>query len=152
LTLRHQPAALTSASSGNHPCPYCNQDLPEGFDAGDDDRWETVTDTGNEIESFDTDPAYQSRASDYFQLLAIANDRSSRTPEPSTPLEQVHTPRSRHRNKEKGRATSPSPEEYRSEKAAFPADKMAEGYFKTFFEEECKLGMGASGSVFLCKV
>ena len=29
---------------------------------------------------------------------------------------------------------------------------MAEGYFKTFFQEEFKLGMGANGSVFLCQV
>ncbi|GJE86683.1 serine/threonine protein kinase-like protein [Phanerochaete sordida] len=28
---------------------------------------------------------------------------------------------------------------------------MAEGYFKTFFQEECRLGMGANGSVFLCQ-
>jgi hypothetical protein len=27
---------------------------------------------------------------------------------------------------------------------AFPADKMAEGYFKTFFQEEYKLGVGAT--------
>ena len=28
---------------------------------------------------------------------------------------------------------------------------MAEGYFKAFFQEEYKLGMGANGSVFLCQ-
>ncbi|KAJ3486519.1 hypothetical protein NLJ89_g11803 [Agrocybe chaxingu] len=28
---------------------------------------------------------------------------------------------------------------------------MAQGYFKTFFQEEYKLGMGANGSVFLCQ-
>jgi hypothetical protein len=29
---------------------------------------------------------------------------------------------------------------------------MAEGYFKAFFQEETRLGMGANGSVFLCQV
>jgi hypothetical protein len=29
---------------------------------------------------------------------------------------------------------------------------MAEGYFKAFFQEEARLGMGANGSVFLCQV
>jgi hypothetical protein len=45
-----------------------------------------------------------------------------------------------HQDREQGKQSSPSPEEYRSEKAAFPVDKMAEGYFKTF-RKECKLGM-----------
>jgi hypothetical protein len=29
---------------------------------------------------------------------------------------------------------------------------MAEGYFKAFFKEEYRLGMGANGSVYLCQV
>ena len=29
---------------------------------------------------------------------------------------------------------------------------MAEGYFQTFFKEEYRLGMGASGTVYLCQV
>jgi hypothetical protein len=122
---------------------------------GDEDRPETffghTTDREEEFESLDTDPAYHSRASDYFQLLAIANDRSSRTPNStSIPIHIEHDrPDLGHRDKEKWRASS---EEYTSEKGAFPADKMAEGYFKTFFQEECKLGMGASGSVYLCQV
>jgi hypothetical protein len=29
---------------------------------------------------------------------------------------------------------------------------MAEGYFKAFFQEEYRLGMGANGSVYLCQV
>lgn len=75
------------------------------------------------------DPAYHSRASDYFQLLAIANETSR----PSTP----HT------------IADASQGEQRS---AFAAEAMAEGYFKAFFQEEYKLGMGANGSVFLCQV
>jgi hypothetical protein len=166
LTLRRRPTAIVT--EGTHPCPYCRQNLPEGFHGlspaaplrhsdgvGDEDRSGTFfnhnTEIEEEFESLDTDPAYHSRASDYFQLLAIANDLSSRTPNsvPSTP---VHEPHFKYRDKEKGKESSPPPEAYRSEKGAFPADKMAEGYFKTFFQEECKLGMGASGSVYLCQV
>jgi hypothetical protein len=29
---------------------------------------------------------------------------------------------------------------------------MADGYFKAFFQEEYRLGMGANGTVFLCQV
>lgn len=36
--------------------------------------------------------------------------------------------------------------------SAFAAESMAQGYFKTFFQEECRLGMGANGIVFLCQV
>ena len=32
---------------------------------------------------------------------------------------------------------------------AFRREAMAEGYFKAFFVEEARLGMGASGSVYL---
>ncbi|OBZ78055.1 putative serine/threonine-protein kinase iksA [Grifola frondosa] len=34
---------------------------------------------------------------------------------------------------------------------AFRAENMAEGYFKAFFKEEYRIGMGANGSVFLCQ-
>ncbi|KAJ7788408.1 kinase-like protein [Mycena olivaceomarginata] len=67
------------------------------------------------------------RASNYFHLLAIANETTSR---PSTP---------------------PTPTESRSRRNTFPAEAMAEGYFKAFFQEECRLGMGANGSVYLCQ-
>ncbi|KAG6844145.1 hypothetical protein H0H87_009488 [Tephrocybe sp. NHM501043] len=97
------------------PCPYCKQTLPPDFEPDIDD----------DIDALHSDPAYHSRASDYFQLLAISNETSSR---PSTP-------------------TPVTPER----SSAFPAEKMAEGYFKAFFQEEMKLGMGANGSVFLCQ-
>jgi hypothetical protein len=71
-----------------------------------------------------------SRASNYFQLLAIANETSR----PSTPLPHTDETRS-------GRRSS-----------AFSPEAMADGYFKAFFQEECRLGMGAYGSVFLCQV
>ncbi|KAF8067893.1 kinase-like domain-containing protein [Lyophyllum atratum] len=114
--------ALSIRRANNDPerargsCPYCKQTLPRGFEPEPEIE---------DIDAVDSDPAYHSRASDYFQLLAIANETSSR---PSTP--------------------PPSSQDQRS---TFPAEKMAEGYFNTFFQEEYKLGMGANGSVFLCQ-
>ncbi|KAG5642875.1 hypothetical protein DXG03_001917, partial [Asterophora parasitica] len=106
-----------------HNCPYCKQVLPSGFEP-DLVHQEDYEDF-DRLDSYDADPAYHSRASDYFQLLAIANETSSR---PSTP-----------------------PPLAQEQKSAFPAEKMAEGYFKAFFQEEYKLGMGANGSVYLCQ-
>ena len=34
----------------------------------------------------------------------------------------------------------------------FPAEKMAAGYFKMFFQEEYRQAMGANGLVYLCQV
>lgn len=72
----------------------------------------------------------QDRAANYFQLLEVSNEVFS---QPSTPpiIEPV----------------SPA-----GERSTFAAETMAQGYFSTFFEEECRLGMGANGSVFLCQV
>lgn len=70
---------------------------------------------------------YHSRASNYFQLLA-ANQTSSR---PYSPPLTSGNSGSRH--------------------SAFPPEAMAEGYFKAFFQEEYRLGMGANGSVYLCQ-
>ncbi|KAG6846333.1 hypothetical protein H0H93_014627 [Arthromyces matolae] len=103
----------------NKLCPYCKQSLPDGF--------ERQLDDDDDIDALDSDPAYHSRASDYFQLLAISNEAMSR---PSTP---------------------PPPPPSHEPSSTFPADKMAEGYFKAFFQEEMKLGMGANGSVYLCQ-
>lgn len=100
------------------PCPYCKQTLPLDF--------QPEIDVEGHIDSLDDDPAYHSRATDYFQLLAIANETTSR---PSTP-----------------------PPIGDGQRSTFPAEAMAEGYFKAFFQEEYKLGMGANGSVFLCQV
>ena len=38
------------------------------------------------------------------------------------------------------------------ERRTLSSSSMAEGYFNAFFEEDCKLGAGANGSVFLCQV
>ncbi|KAF8223462.1 kinase-like protein [Tricholoma matsutake] len=103
------------------PCPYCKQTLPLDFTGPD-----PVDDVLDSLNS--EDPSYHSRASDYFQLLAIANENSR----PSTP----HTIEDTRQG---------------GQRSAFPAEAMAEGYFKAFFQEEYKLGMGANGSVFLCQ-
>ncbi|KAF8815160.1 kinase-like protein [Phlegmacium glaucopus] len=125
-----------------------NEQWPSG-DERDDEQFETVS----------TDPAYHSRASDYFQLLAIANERStaiSSTPHAayrvgtSSTFVRADDERSGnvlgdgiHRG-----STMPTTD---GASSTFQTDKMAEGYFKTFFQEEYKLGMGANGSVFLCQ-
>jgi hypothetical protein len=72
----------------------------------------------------------EDRAANYFQLLEVSNELFSR---PSTP--PVIEP------------MSPA-----GEGSTFAAETMAQGYFSAFFEEECRLGMGANGSVFLCQV
>jgi glutaredoxin len=115
--------ALSISSSSNYPprerhqCPYCKQALPSDF--GPEPELEDAA-VESDSASF--------RASNYFQLLAIANETSSR---PSTP---------------------PIANEPQSRKNGFAAEAMAEGYFKAFFQEECRLGMGANGSVYLCQV
>ena len=124
-------------------------------------------DRDDEFETLRTDPAYHSRASNYFRLLAIANERSTGLSgrSSSTPHGPYRVGTFVHANDEPSgsgssggdldeetthrRNTTTMPDDANN---AFPADKMAEGYFKTFFQEECKLGMGANGSVFLCQV
>ena len=116
----------------------------------------------DDFESLSTDPAYHSRASDYFQLLAIANERStgisgsssSTTSHGAYRVGDTTSSSSSfvHANDEPLPSGSSSSGEGTTRNNVFPADKMAEGYFKTFFQEEYKLGMGANGSVFLCQV
>ncbi|PIL27569.1 transporter [Ganoderma sinense ZZ0214-1] len=68
------------------------------------------------------------RAANYFQLLEIANETSR----PASPASGDSSPRP-------------------STGSAFRAESMAEGYFQAFFQEVCRLGMGANGSVYLCQ-
>ncbi|KAJ6571634.1 kinase-like protein [Mycena capillaripes] len=112
LSIRHSSNFPPRA---RRPCPYCHQALPPDF----------RPDSELEDDAVDSEASF--RASNYFHLLAIANETTSR---PSTP---------------------PTPSETRSRRNTFPAEAMAEGYFKAFFQEEFRLGMGANGSVYLCQ-
>lgn len=111
ITKSSGPLDFSSLSS----CPYCHRPLPNGFDRH------------GSSDNIRSDSGSHSRASNYFQLLAAANQTSSR---PSSPP-----------------LTSGSG----SRHGAFPPETMAEGYFKAFFQEEYRLGMGANGTVYLCQ-
>jgi hypothetical protein len=92
-------------------CPYCQQTLP--------------TEASSEAAE---GASRSSRAPNYFHLLSLANEASSRPP------------------------TRPPSPERQSRSNAFPTESIAQGYFSTFFREEHRLGMGANGSVYLCQV
>lgn len=108
----------------NNACPYCRRTLPEGFEHF------------AEHSDFDeVDPMNHTRKPDYFHLLATANENAS-------------VPPSLTAHEDNGLAELQSEGHSR----AFPPNTLAEGYFKRFFQEEYKLGMGANGSVYLCQV
>lgn len=108
----------------NNACPYCRRALPEGFEQFTEDS------------DFDiVDPMHHTRKPDYFHLLAAANENTS-------------VPPSLTAHEDNGPADSQSGGTSR----AFPPNTLAEGYFKRFFQEDYKLGMGANGSVYLCQV
>ncbi|KAJ3532505.1 hypothetical protein NM688_g7411 [Phlebia brevispora] len=108
-------------------CPYCHRFIPNEDDEG-----------GHEdSDENDPDDHLRSRAPDYFQLLQISNETASL---PSTP--SIETP---------VRERAPSRESTEGKNLPFSASNMAEGYFEAFFQEECRLGMGANGSVYLCR-
>lgn len=112
----HKSPNVHVSDRPNSPCPFCHRPLPPGF--------------GHEAEDGDMrhEGSSHSRASNYFQLLAVANESSR--PSSPPPLSS-------------GNGSRPS---------TFPREAMAEGYFKAFFQEEYRLGMGANGSVYLCQV
>ncbi|ESK86246.1 kinase-like protein [Moniliophthora roreri MCA 2997] len=118
--------SATFARKPRPPCPYCKQTLPLGFEP------DSLYDGHDE--SLDAEPVVYSRASNYFRLLAVANESTSRpTTRGGSPLEEtMEGEQNGHDN-------------------PFPPGAMAEGYFKAFFQEEYKLGMGANGSVYLCQ-
>jgi hypothetical protein len=131
----HALSIMPSENQIGKSCFYCKQLLPEGFVPPP----ETLAD--EEPESFITseeveDPMLHSRVANYFQLLEIANETASRpaTPPPIADAEDRTS-----------RAWTP-------QTGTFPPESMAEGYFKAFFKEELRLGMGANGSVYLCQV
>ena len=146
LTISHSSKVTTGfPSTSTAPvkasrdcCPYCKRVLPSAFDYDpfDDSGGRIHTHDEDEeedgIESLSSDPAYTSRMSDYFQLLEMASESSSR-------------PSSRPGSTLLGAGTSSSTNDARQHQSgtsAFPAEKMAEGYFKTFFQEAYRLGMG----------
>lgn len=107
----HKSPNVQVSDRPNSPCPFCRRPLPPGF--------------GHDTQDEEHEGSAQ-RVSNYFQLLAIANETS--------------------------RPPSPPPLGNGDRASAFPREAMAEGYFKAFFQEEYRLGMGANGSVFLCQV
>jgi hypothetical protein len=109
----------------DNACPYCKRALPEGFEY----------DTPEHKQFGAADPTHHTRTPDYFQLLSMANE--SGPPPLTAPAHEDNE-----RAEAQGEGTS----------RAFPTNTMAEGYFKRFFQEEYKLGMGANGSVYLCQV
>ncbi|KAJ3894666.1 kinase-like protein [Lentinula edodes] len=127
----YNPTSHALAIKPRPPCPYCKQPIPLGFELPfgrvEHDHEDNVT-----------------RASNYFHLLAIANETIS------TPSTRAPSPRT------SSRLVEPTLEEVEEEadnsrgRTVFPPGTLAEGYFNAFFKEECKLGMGANGSVFLC--
>ncbi|KZT66570.1 kinase-like protein [Daedalea quercina L-15889] len=134
---RDTGSSLVYRHAGNR-CPFCHRALPTEVHP---EQREEESDVESVLDlDIDDDPHIRprSRAANYFQLLQIANDSASR---PAT-----------------GRSTRTIPigsldgtTDGTSKSGAFSADKMAEGYFKAFFKEEGRLGMGANGSVFLCQ-
>ena len=117
---------------GTRRCPFCHRSIPgEGSCDGSDGEMDS-----DELVEDDLDERTRSRAPNYFQLLQISNETTSM---PSTPL--TTTPRS----------GTPVGRENGTEMPFRPTN-MAEGYFEAFFQEECRLGMGANGSVYLCRV
>lgn len=117
-------------------CPYCSQPLPERDGSVNAHEQDSIFTNLNRFEDV-SGP----RASNYFQLLEVANDSASRPPSP--PLHSSHSVSPSQVN---NRSPSPPGDN------VFTPDTMAEGYFKAFFQEEARLGMGANGSVFLCQV
>ncbi|KAI0674365.1 kinase-like protein [Trametes maxima] len=117
--------ARPSTRTLTHPgrCPYCHRALPAGGDRGQHEE----DDLDSDVE--DIEP-HSNRAPNYFHLLEVANESSR----PAS-LDGV----------------SAADDEPSAGPSAFRADNMAEGYFKAFFQEVCRLGMGANGSVYLCQ-
>lgn len=110
------------------------------------DCGESDVDANDNDYNDDLDEDISSRAPNYFQLLQVANETASihstphesRTPSVASEPPELNEP-------------EVSSEQHDSSDT-FRAGTMAEGYFKAFFQEECRLGMGANGTVYLCQV
>ena len=120
----------------NDQCPYCHRTLPREVPSEDEDVELELTDS--ELEDHP-----RSRVPNYFQLLQVANESTST---PATPTRRSAP------SKPLSRDPLPAASSSSMNGQPFSTKSMAEGYFKAFFQEECRLGMGANGSVFLCQV
>ncbi|KAI0691857.1 kinase-like domain-containing protein [Cytidiella melzeri] len=140
LSIRQHPSAPRAAHvvrrnpQVGDQCPYCHRPISANGPLDEDSRADL-----DDIEAEDDGQTPRTRAPNYFQLLQIASETGS---VPSTPgsSRRSSTPTFLHND----------PQDARGEHPFRPAN-MAEGYFKTFFQEECRLGMGANGSVYLCQ-
>lgn len=135
LSIRTTPNASLARRASRH-CPYCHRTIPTEMHAAQDVDVDDVEHGTVEDDEFTWRP--RSRASNYFQLLETANETMSR---PATPQRTIPA------HEDSSRSTDSS-----NGGRAFRADNMAEGYFKAFFREEGRLGMGANGTVYLCQV
>lgn len=142
ISIQQSSASVVRRNHANDLCPYCHRRLRA---AGGE---ESIRDAHTESDAFDydLDEDMSSRVPNYFQLLQVANEtasipstpRGSRTPSVTSDPSDLSN---------SGSSSVP-----RDGGSAFRAGAMAEGYFKTFFQEECRLGMGANGTVYLCQV
>lgn len=84
----------------------------------------------------------------YFQLLEISNESSR----PSTPFARSPDVNGAGYSAASSAHSHPLGGGGGGSATAIHSEHMAEGYFSAFFREECRLGMGANGSVYLCQV
>jgi hypothetical protein len=143
LTIHRSSQSATLKQSVPRLCPYCSQPWPTGLPERDPGAQSHEHDSlFTNLNRFEDVSA--ARAANYFQLLQVANQTASRPPSPPFPSTQS-SPSS-------GMSTRPSSPIGVDGENVFTPESMAEGYFKAFFQEEARLGMGANGSVFLCQV
>lgn len=130
LSVRPQalPPAAPEDPSTHHSavCPYCARPLDNPVEHG--------------VVEEEDDLGPNEFAENYFELLEIASEAWSR-PQSSAGTASLGAPESSRGSRRKD-----------TDEQGFARSAMAEGYFETFFKEERRLGMGASGSVHLCQV
>ncbi|TFK47510.1 kinase-like protein [Heliocybe sulcata] len=118
-------------------CPYCNRPFPQASFQREEE--EDVIDVSSD----------HAHAANYFQLLAMSNQAYSR---PASPPTLTSRPSSRPSTSAPSRPASGQSNMSRSSSTeGFTPSTMAQGYFARFFKEECRLGMGANGTVYLCQ-
>ncbi|KAI9510196.1 kinase-like protein [Russula earlei] len=145
LTIHRSSHASTLKPSVPRLCPYCSHPLQTGRAGRGGDVHPSGHDNDSLFPNLDRfEDVSGPRVSNYFQLLQVANDSASRPPSPPFhPSPSVLPSQTNTR--------PPSPAGVDVDDNIFTPESMAEGYFKAFFQEEARLGMGANGSVFLCQ-